>query len=172
MTKLFNLLMADINLNGVQLRERCFPSCRERGTKKKFLMRNRTSNLRIPRPGALPLRHRDSNVSEVYYEVLKGFSLVYIIVQSLTFISFSLSNWLNRAISRNLPSQSPCGTNASQTYQKCYPYIVQACYIILGGSTHFAFYQPIYVTQIRINGDSLNFFPFKCSLREPNRAEL
>ena len=57
-------------------RERCFSSCHERGTKKKLLrvrvrvsMRNRTSDLRIPRSDALPLSHRDSrSVSEVYYE--------------------------------------------------------------------------------------------------------
>ena len=51
--------------------ERCFSSSHERGTKKKFWvpMRNRTSNLRIPRSVALPLSHRDSTVSEVYYEV-------------------------------------------------------------------------------------------------------
>ena len=48
-----------------------FPSCHERGTKKKFWvpMRNRTSDLRIPHSDALPLSHRDSTVSEVYYEV-------------------------------------------------------------------------------------------------------
>ena len=32
-------------------------------------MRNRTSDLRIPRSDALPLSHRDSTVNEVYYEV-------------------------------------------------------------------------------------------------------
>ena len=32
-------------------------------------MRNRTSDLRIPRYDALPLSHRDSMVREVYYEV-------------------------------------------------------------------------------------------------------
>ena len=32
-------------------------------------MRNRTSDLRIPRSDALPLSHRDSTVSEVYYKV-------------------------------------------------------------------------------------------------------
>ena len=32
-------------------------------------MRNRTLDLRIPRSDALPLSHRDSMVSEVYYEV-------------------------------------------------------------------------------------------------------
>ena len=37
--------------------------------KEKILMRNRTSDLRIPRSDALPLSHRDSTVSEVYYEV-------------------------------------------------------------------------------------------------------
>ena len=33
------------------------------GQRKKFPMRNRTSNLRIPRYGALPLSHRDSGKS-------------------------------------------------------------------------------------------------------------
>ena len=32
-------------------------------------MRNRTSDLWIPRADALPLSHRDTIVSEVYYEV-------------------------------------------------------------------------------------------------------
>ena len=32
-------------------------------------MRNRTSDLRTLRSEALPLSHRDSTVSEVYYEV-------------------------------------------------------------------------------------------------------
>ena len=43
----------------------------------------------------------------------------------------------NRATSRNLPSQSPCGTKVSLTCQRRCPYIAQACYIILGGSTYF-----------------------------------
>ena len=33
-------------------------------------MRNRSSDLRIPRSDTLPLSHRDSTVSEIYYEVL------------------------------------------------------------------------------------------------------
>ena len=39
--------------------------------KKKLLvpMSNRTSDFRIPRSDALPLSHRESTVSEVYYEV-------------------------------------------------------------------------------------------------------
>ena len=32
-------------------------------------MRNRTSDLRIPRSNALPLSHRDSTVSAIYYDV-------------------------------------------------------------------------------------------------------
>ena len=32
-------------------------------------MRNRTSDLRIPRSDALTLSHRDSTVSKVYYEI-------------------------------------------------------------------------------------------------------
>ena len=32
-------------------------------------MRNRTSDRRIPRSDTLPLSHRDSTVSEIYYEV-------------------------------------------------------------------------------------------------------
>ena len=34
-------------------------------------MRKQTSDLRIPRPDALPLSHRDSMASKVYYEVHK-----------------------------------------------------------------------------------------------------
>ena len=32
-------------------------------------MRNRTTDLQIPRSDAVPMSHRDSTVSEVYYEV-------------------------------------------------------------------------------------------------------
>ena len=32
-------------------------------------MRNRTSDLMIPHPNALPLSHRDSTMSEAYYKV-------------------------------------------------------------------------------------------------------
>ena len=41
------------------------------GQKKKFRvpLRNRASDLRIPRSDALPLSHRDTTVSGVYYEV-------------------------------------------------------------------------------------------------------
>ena len=39
------------------------------GQRKRVPTRNRTSDLRIPRSDALPLSHRDSTVSEVYYEV-------------------------------------------------------------------------------------------------------
>ena len=54
-----------------QYKERCLSSCHERGTKKKFWvpMRNWTSDLRILCFNALPLSHRDSTVSEVYYGV-------------------------------------------------------------------------------------------------------
>ena len=38
-------------------------------------MRNRTSDLRIPRSDVLPLSHRDSTVTEVYYEVHKTHAL-------------------------------------------------------------------------------------------------
>ena len=54
-----------------QYKERCFLSCHERGTKKKIWvpMRNRTSDLPTLCFDALPLSHRDSTVSKVYYGV-------------------------------------------------------------------------------------------------------
>ena len=53
------------------MKKRCFLSCHEHGTKKKFSvpMRNQTSDLLILCFNALPLSHRDSTVSEVYYRV-------------------------------------------------------------------------------------------------------
>ena len=56
---------------GKDIKKDVFSSCHERGTKKKFWVptKNRTSDLRIPGSDALPLSHRDSTVSEVYYEV-------------------------------------------------------------------------------------------------------
>ena len=56
---------------GKEIGKNVFLSCHEFGTKKTFRvpMKNRTSDLRDPRSDALPLSHRDSTVSEVYYEV-------------------------------------------------------------------------------------------------------
>ena len=53
------------------MKKRCFLSCHEHGTKKKLSvpMRNQTSDLLILCFNALPLSHRDSTVSEVYYRV-------------------------------------------------------------------------------------------------------
>ena len=69
--RFFDNISVIIYCNLWRNKERCFSSCHERGTKKKFLVpiRNRTSDLRITRSDALPLSHRDSTVSEVYYEV-------------------------------------------------------------------------------------------------------
>ena len=59
------------NVSNSIIDERCFIRLVKRGTTKKFLVptKNRTSDLRIPRSDALPLSHRDSMESEVYYEV-------------------------------------------------------------------------------------------------------
>ena len=56
---------------GKEIEKDVSSSCQESGAKKKsrIPMWNRTSDLRIPRSDALPLSHRDSTVSEVYYEV-------------------------------------------------------------------------------------------------------
>ena len=54
---------------GKEIEKDIFSSCRERKTKEKVPMRNRTSDLRIPLSNALPLNRRDSTVNEVYYEV-------------------------------------------------------------------------------------------------------
>ena len=54
---------------GKEIEKDIFSSCRERKTKEKVPMRNRTSDLRIPLSYALPLSRRDSTVNEVYYEV-------------------------------------------------------------------------------------------------------
>ena len=56
---------------GKEIKKDIFSSYHERGTRKKFWvpLRNRASDLRIPRSDALPLSHRDSTVSEVYYVV-------------------------------------------------------------------------------------------------------
>ena len=48
----------------------CFLSCHVRGTKKKFSESPRGMELkRISRSEAIPLSHRDSTVSDVYYEI-------------------------------------------------------------------------------------------------------
>ena len=59
-------------LGTIRCRERFFSSYHERGTKKKFWvpMRNRTSDLRIPRSDALPLSHRlYGELSDVLYQL-------------------------------------------------------------------------------------------------------
>ena len=55
---------------GKEIEKKVFSSCHERGTKEKFWvsLRNRTSDLRIPRFDALPLNHRDSMVRKAHYE--------------------------------------------------------------------------------------------------------
>ena len=83
MTKLFNLLMDDINLNGFLI----FFVLSRAWDKERILtvpMGNWTSDLRIPRSNTLPLSHRDSPVSVVYFEVLMRFSLLCMIVRFLT----------------------------------------------------------------------------------------
>ena len=61
--------MVNFELGKERNKDRCFPSCNERGTEKKYGVptRNRIQDLRIPRSDALPLSHRDSTVSEVYF---------------------------------------------------------------------------------------------------------
>ena len=56
---------------GKEIERDVMSSCHERGTKKKFLvpMKNRTSDLRIPRSDALTTKPERLTVSEVYYEV-------------------------------------------------------------------------------------------------------
>lgn len=58
-------------------------------------MRSRSSDLRIPRPDALPLSNRDSMVSEVYYEVLMtGIPLIRILFKGAMSISdIDLNAW-------------------------------------------------------------------------------
>ena len=59
------------NTKHLIFQERCFFVSSRAWDKEKFWvpMRNRASDRRIPRSDALPLSHRDSTVSEVYYEV-------------------------------------------------------------------------------------------------------
>ena len=65
------LVVKGDGLKQYSTRGTCFSSCHERETKEKFWvpMRNWTSDLRIPHSDALPLNHKYSTVSEVYYEV-------------------------------------------------------------------------------------------------------
>ena len=56
---------------GKEIERDVFSSCHERGAKKKIQSPHKELNLRSSdsRSDALPLSHRDSTVSEVYYEV-------------------------------------------------------------------------------------------------------
>ena len=73
-------------------------------------MRNQTSDLRIPRSDALPVSHRDSTVSEVYYEVhhltiTHGNFLIIMVWGVTTFVNthdgFD-SWWITGALTRTL----------------------------------------------------------------------
>ena len=57
--------------NLIRIGYKCFSSWHERESKKTFWVpiKNRASEIRIPRSGALPLSHKNSTVSEVSYEV-------------------------------------------------------------------------------------------------------
>ena len=67
------------------------------GQKKKFWvpLRNRASDLRIPRSDALPLSHRDSTVSEVYYVVHMTHVLHTARISTIVFSRFD-SSWALR----------------------------------------------------------------------------
>ena len=56
-------------MSTVKKSKKMFFVLRETRRKFWFPMRNRTSGLRMPRSDALSLSHRDSAVSEIYYEV-------------------------------------------------------------------------------------------------------
>ena len=87
---------------GKEIDKDIFSYCRERKTKEKVPMRNRTSDLRIPLSNALPLSRRDSTVNEVYYEVhlTRVLHTVWINnVDSVIFVNSSEFLSLNSAIS-------------------------------------------------------------------------
>ena len=97
--------------------------CHKRGTNKNLWvpMRNRTSDLRIPHSDALPLSHRDSSVSKVYYEVhmtrvlhtariSNVNSVMFLGLRIFFFVSYSLQDEKHLSLflyqAQNLPSQS------------------------------------------------------------------
>ena len=51
-------------------------------------MRNRNSDLLIPRSDALPLSHRDSTVSEIYFEVHDSLLLQLIFFTVISVVAF------------------------------------------------------------------------------------
>ena len=82
-------------------------------------MRNRTSDLQIPHSDALPLSHRDSSVSKVYYEVRMTRvlhtarisnvdSVMFFGTQNFFFVSYSLQDEKHLSLflyqAQNLPS--------------------------------------------------------------------
>ena len=54
---------------GKEIKKDVFSVLSQAWDKERIPVRNRTSDLRIPRSDAPPLSHRDSTVNEVYYEV-------------------------------------------------------------------------------------------------------
>lgn len=66
-----NTFKTDMSSKQEILKKDVFPPYHKRGSKRKFPLRNRTSDLRNPRSDALQLSLSDSTVSEVCYEVHK-----------------------------------------------------------------------------------------------------
>ena len=77
-------------------------------------MRNQTSDLRIPRFDALPLSHKDSTVSEVYYKFhmtrvlhtarISNFDGVRCVIRIRDMVSFELGKEIEKDIFRHVTS--------------------------------------------------------------------
>ena len=84
---------------GKEIEKVVISPCHERGTKKTFWVpiRNRTSDLRIPRSDALPLSHRDSMVSKAYYKVHIWHASC-ILLGSAMSIASCFVNWIRKMV--------------------------------------------------------------------------
>ena len=80
-----------------------FSSCHERGIKKEFWVsvRNRTSNLRIPRSNALPLSYRDSTVRKAITKLNRCSMLTNAMAHDILLVSSNINEPSTRLLKKS-----------------------------------------------------------------------
>ena len=90
-----NTFKTDMSSKQEILKKYVFPPYHKRWSKRKFPLRNRTSDLRIPRSDALPLSHRDSMVSKTITKFIYDTSCILLgSALSIACLQIEYETWL------------------------------------------------------------------------------
>ena len=90
-----NTFKTDMSSKQEILKKDVFPPYHKRWSKRKFPLRNRTSDLRIPRSDALPLSHRDSMVSKTITKFIYDTSCILLgSALSIACLQIEYETWL------------------------------------------------------------------------------